>query len=261
MLRKLLKYDFKYIFKIWLALSVLSVPMSAFGGYCGPMSIHGSEFEGFFIFGTIVSILVIVGVAVIPFVISLYRFYLNLYTDEGYLTFTLPVKKSDLLLSNFHFSMSTLLSGAGVGAIDGLIFAFGSSLVTGPSTDTKPVIVDSTVLPFSLAVLLIMLFSAVAGIMFVFIMISLASRFSKVGRSVFAVAVVYGGGILLSSLLVPILTLMNSSTLRWSDIIPEAMASGVTLLLLFLIAAFFAVLATLLYIVEYYILDKHLNLA
>jgi hypothetical protein len=54
---------------------------------------------------------------------------------------------------------------------------------------------------------------------------------------------------------------MDSSTLRWSDIIPEAMASGVTLLLLFLIAAFFAVLATLLYIVEYYILDKHLNLA
>jgi hypothetical protein len=157
--------------------------------------------------------------------------------------------------------MSTLLSGAVVGAIDGLIFAFVSSLVTGPSTDTKPVIVDSTVFPFSLAVLLIMMFSAVAGIMFVFIMISIASRFSKVGRSVFAVAVIYGGGILLSSLLVPILTLMNSSTLRWSDIIPEAMASGVTLLLLFLIAAFFAVLATLLYIVEYYILDKHLNLA
>ena len=261
MLRKLLKYDFKYIFKIWLALSVLSVPMSAFGGYCGPMSIHGSEFEGFFIFGTIVSILVIVGVAVIPFVMSLYRFYLNLYTDEGYLTFTLPVKKSDLLLSKFIFSMSTLLSGVVVGAIDGLIFAFVSSLVTGPSTDTKPVIVDSTVFPFSLAVLLIMMFSAVAGIMFVFIMISLASRFSKVGRSVFAVAVVYGGGILLSSLLVPILTLMDSSTLRWSDIIPEAMASGVTLLLLFLIAAFLAVLATLLYIVEYYILDKHLNLA
>ena len=261
MLRKLLKYDFKYIFKIWLALSVLSVPMSAFGGYCGPMSIQGSEFDGFFIFGTIISVLVIVGVAVIPFVMSLYRFYLNLYTDEGYLTFTLPVKKSDLLLSKFIFSMSTLLSGAVVGAIDGLIFAFVSSLVTGPSTDTKPVIVDSTVFPFSLAVLLIMMFSAVAGIMFVFIMISIASRFSKVGRSVFAVAVVYGGGILLSSLLVPILTLMDSSTLRWSDIIPEAMASGVTLLLLFLIAAFFAVLATLLYIVEYYILDKHLNLA
>lgn len=261
MLRKLLKYDFKYIFKIWLALSVLSVPMSAFGGYCGPMSIQGSEFDGFFIFGTIISILVIVGVAIIPFVMSLYRFYLSLYTDEGYLTFTLPVKKSDLLLSKFIFSMSTLLSGVVVGAIDGLIFAFVSSLVTGPSTDTKPVIVDSTVFPFSLAVLLIMMFSAVAGIMFVFIMISLASRFSKVGRSVFAVAVVYGGGILLSSLLVPILTLMDSSTLRWSDIIPEAMASGVTLLLLFLIAAFLAVLATLLYIVEYYILDKHLNLA
>lgn len=261
MLRKLLKYDFKYIFKIWLALSVLSVPMSAFGGYCGPMSIQGSEFDGFFIFGTIISILVIVGVAIIPFVMSLYRFYLSLYTDEGYLTFTLPVKKSDLLLSKFIFSMSTLLSGVVVGAIDGLIFAFVSSLVTGPSTDTKPVIVDSTVFPFSLAVLLIMMFSAVAGIMFVFIMISLASRFSKVGRSVFAVAVVYGGGILLSSLLVPILTLMDGSTLRWSDIIPEAMASGVTLLLLFLIAAFLAVLATLLYIVEYYILDKHLNLA
>jgi len=261
MLRKLLKYDFKYIFKIWLAMAILSLPMSAFGGFCLPMSIEGSEFDGFFIFGTIISFFVIFGAALIPFVMSLYRFYLNLYTDEGYLTFTLPVKKSDLLLSKFIFSMSTLVAGGIVCLIDVLIFFGVNSMVSPPTpSDEVAVIVDPIAIPFALVILLIMLLCAVVGILLVFILISLASRFSKVGRSVFAVAVVYGGGILLSSLLVPILTLMDSSTIRWSDIIPEAMASGVTLLLLTLIAAFLAVVATLLYIVEYYILDKHLNL-
>ena len=128
MLRKLLKYDFKYIFKIWLALSVLSVPMSAFGGFCLPMSIQGSEFDGFFIFGTIISFFVIFGAALIPFVMSLYRFYLNLYTDEGYLTFTLPVKKSDLLLSKFIFSMSTLVAG-GIALAVHMMFPLGNDIV------------------------------------------------------------------------------------------------------------------------------------
>lgn len=262
MLRKLLKYDYKYIFKMWIALTILSVPMSAFGGFCGPMSVLSSEFEGFFIFGTIISVFVIIGAVFIPFAMSLYRFYLNLYTDEGYLTFTLPVKKSDLLLSKFIFSMSTLVAGGIVGAVDALIFWGVSTVVSHPiASDEVAVIFDPIAIPFALVILLIMLLCAVAGILFVFILISIASRFSKVGRSVFAVAVVYGGGILLSSLLVPILVLMDSSTIRWSDIIPEGMASGVTLLLLTLIVAFLAVVATLLYIVEYYILDKHLNLA
>jgi len=39
----------------------------------------------------------IIAVVLVPQIISVIRFYKNLFTDEGYLMFTLPVKTSDLL--------------------------------------------------------------------------------------------------------------------------------------------------------------------
>lgn len=261
MLRKLLKYDIRSIYKTWLALSVLSVLMSVFGGFCGPHSTDPGDFQGFFVFGSIISVLVIGCAVIAPFVLSLYRFYNNLYTDEGYLTFTLPVKKQDILLSKFLFSLITLVAGVLVGVIDALIYVGIGNAFASPNEGMGPITVSPSGILYALLIFSILLFSSIAAILFVFIMISLASRFSKVGRGIFALAIIYGGGIILSSLLAPILSLMDGSTVRWADILPPEVAGAATLLLLCAISAFMAMVATVLYIIEYYLLDKRLNLA
>ena len=53
---------------------------------------------GMFLFFSVVALVVY---AVAVQVILLYRFYKNKYTDEGYLTFTLPVKPSQIFWSSF----------------------------------------------------------------------------------------------------------------------------------------------------------------
>ena len=111
MLRKLLKYDFLAVFRgAWLIL-----PAMAFITVCATISANilnrldmdmvGPAGVGaglLFAACILVLMLCIYGIAICGVVISILlfvRFYTNFYTDEGYLTFTLPVKRSTLLLS------------------------------------------------------------------------------------------------------------------------------------------------------------------
>ena len=47
----------------------------------------------------IACVMAIIASAVVTELLVFVRFYKNFFTDEGYLTFTLPVSRKDLLLS------------------------------------------------------------------------------------------------------------------------------------------------------------------
>ncbi len=111
MLGKCLKYDLRSSGKLILPLSLIAVLVSAFG--CAVIAFL-EWFSNLYTDENVVTVLVytlgtmfiftaaivgIVGFPICTTVVIVHRFYTSCYTDEGYLTFTLPVTTHKLLIS------------------------------------------------------------------------------------------------------------------------------------------------------------------
>lgn len=115
MLSKTLKQDILSILPIWLFLSVIALCSSLTLG--GGVNLLYSEASGWpNVIGVLLlifTIMVLSGYFIATFVFVGVRFYRNFYTDEGYLTFTLPVRRSTLyfskVLSGVIFMLATSL--------------------------------------------------------------------------------------------------------------------------------------------------------
>lgn len=99
MLSKLLKYDFKSIFKplipiygITLLLSVLQKVATALGEHFTILKIPAGFLTAFYV-------ILLIALPIASFIFSIIKYYNNLAKDEGYLMHTLPVHKSQLIAS------------------------------------------------------------------------------------------------------------------------------------------------------------------
>ena len=112
MLGKLMKYDMKYMARIlpWLYLGgiVFSALITAFILFINNETIlFIGAYASYFLF-----IIAVEGIAVCSSIFMMVRIYRNMFSDEGYLTFTLPVKNSDVLNSKiFTGAIWTFFSG------------------------------------------------------------------------------------------------------------------------------------------------------
>ncbi len=99
MLTKLLKYDFKALFKslipIYLVAFLISLLTRVFDFASTKVSLL--DYPAGLIKG--LTIIMIIGIPIATFIFSIIKYYNNMVKDEGYLTHTLPVKKSSLVLS------------------------------------------------------------------------------------------------------------------------------------------------------------------
>ena len=110
MFKKLLKYDMMAVWRLWW-IAVMIVPIAAVvGSAMLRFIIEGTEnlmFEDpistLLLMGAILVVFACLVAIVLSFILTMVliyvRFYKNLYTDEGYLTFTLPVSRKQILLS------------------------------------------------------------------------------------------------------------------------------------------------------------------
>ena len=113
MLRKLFKYDMKRVFRLWWIIAIAILAASVLIGLCGRVcvdflhTVSGDNADGMSAARLIVQSLVIIlgdllflGTVVAVAFLGLYavfRAYKSLYSEEGALTFMLPVKRSRLL--------------------------------------------------------------------------------------------------------------------------------------------------------------------
>lgn len=107
MLKKLLKYDLKYIYKVLIVFYLLAIIFSVFTKLCFQvenstmMNILGYICSG-------VTISMIFNILINNFMRLWVRFKNNLYGDESYLTHTLPVKKETIYASKFLSTVITV---------------------------------------------------------------------------------------------------------------------------------------------------------
>ncbi len=109
MFAKLLKYDLRSVFKYWWIAAVSSAALTVIGGFCiNIINVDYTEYHAIYTFAIIGLVLCIIGLVIPPVlteVLILVRIYKHFFTDEGYLTFTLPVKKSQLINSKILMSL------------------------------------------------------------------------------------------------------------------------------------------------------------
>lgn len=205
MLRKLVKHEWCSTWKIPTALCIFMVLMTLIGAFSFRMPLwqklltDSFSFTIFDLLAVVILITYFISIIVCSYAIMIYfavRFYKNLYTDEGYLTFTLPTTPRKLLLSKtlvstFWVLFSSLLLLTSVCA---LIYIFIRAL-SGESQWAEFTAISSEIMPvletvfaqyghisplgFLLLFLLIIVAGSFSGILLIYLCISIGQLFRR----------------------------------------------------------------------------------
>ena len=133
MLGRLIKYDFKSINRLAVPLSAIALIAGIVGALALKVAVNAPEDASWIpvvlcTLCVIASAVAIFAYTVVIWILLLHRFYTNMFTDEGYLTFTLPVKPKHLLISKLITAIVwSLISLLVVGIAVFIILTFGTS--------------------------------------------------------------------------------------------------------------------------------------
>lgn len=274
MLKKLLKYDFQSVFKYWWIAALISFVLSFGGGGCIALLNSGKDFP---VMINVIAVLILV-LVIISYVVSsilstilvFARFYKNFFTDEGYLTFTLPVKRSALLNSKLILSTVTMLVTCIVCCIDILVMlcvGFAKEVFTSSFWFAVSHFIDSIITElgwylvlYILAALILIVLATVFSCLFLFACITFASIIAKKARILIAIGIYYVANSIYSFAIQILYIFGISSLSHWLSDLPAGWIHPVVLLLLLGILLFMAMFCALLYTLQYWMIDRRLNL-
>ncbi len=278
MLRKLLKYDFKSIFKIWFILSITVFSLSFPVGYAlrvvnTPRAIPlGISLVSQL--GAVVLVLGLFAYILLTGILIFKRFYKNFFTDEGYLTFTLPAQRKQLLFSKVLFGtisysatlfvfVATIYNLISISSDEALITfnnlkelinALNSSYGLGTGVAILYLI------GLLLEIIALFVLANCISVVFLYLCITVASVIAKKNKVLAAVGIYYLSNSVLSFFIM-IFTLFGiGSIITWADNLTEIQADVFILLSLLLVCLFLAMILSALYLIIYRLLDKKLNL-
>lgn len=276
MLKKLLKYDFKSVFKYWWIAAVTITALSIGAGFCGEILNSEKELPAA---ALVISTLVIVLVALSLFafltlsqLLVYIRFYKNLFTDEGYLTFTLPVKRNHILNSKLLLGSVTTLTTGLLVIIDILtilcitfrkeIFnkVFFKDLFDNIETIVEEVgvlYITSYIFEGLLCIVLFVIISA----LFTFMCITIASIIAKKAKIVTAIALYYGASSLITFFTQMFFMFGIGSITKWVFELSDETIKLVVFLILLMAVFFLGAIAMAFYTFQYRMLDRKLNLS
>ena len=159
MLNKLLKYDFKNLYKTLLPVYLITLVITILTVILNNLSETSNLFStlnGLMVLSYVIILMVLL---VGTFFLSIRDFYLDFATERGYLINTLPVKKSWVITSKFITSVITMLSSLAVMFISILILVIGNgewtSFANGIANFFRDIPGDAVVMLILMTVLMI----------------------------------------------------------------------------------------------------------
>ena len=277
MLRKLMRYDFSAVVGLWwipavtlLALAPLTGLFLWLSGNTDPysaMSVAVSAITGVLVFLYIVTF---VAAILLTLFFCHRRLYCNFYTDEGYLTFTLPVPRRILLLSKtlvtYLVTLATLVVCAGSLSLLAVTSGHGKRIF-GAIGNWFGKLFDQfggiAALYIVEAVVLILLFVAYLQVLIQFA-ITVGAVLAKKHKILVAIGIYYVASNVLELLLTLgaqfIASFMGVAVVRFTDL-SLSRIYGITGLLLFMGALFVALVDAMLYVWTLSLVERRLNLA
>ncbi len=275
MLRMLLKYDFKAVFKFWWIAALSSFVLALAGGGCitvirveRDLPVIVDMSAGMVIFASIFGLFVF---TILTTVLVFIRFYKNLFTDEGYLTFTLPVKISSILNSKLIMSVGTALATSLVVIINVFTMLaiglrdemFSQESIAEFFSFIKEIVNElGFFLPlYIIEGILITVLTVLFSHLFLCCCITLASVITKKARVITAIGIYYGVNMVVSFIM-QMLMLFGLPGLfeRFGELEAEQIFHLCNLSFLGIIA-FVVLICALLYTLLHWMLDRKLNLS
>ena len=265
MIKKLLKYDLIATFKFWWIAALISVGLSIAGFGCKQLLSSERELpEAIIAMSSIALALIIMGLVVfiiISLVLILVRFYKNFFTDEGYLTFTLPVKCSELINSKLISGLIMMASSIIVFVLD--VFIILGQDISEPIFEFLASAIKESGVYFFICTIegfIIMVLGYLFSLLFAFNCITFASIITKKARVITAIGIYYGANSIFS-FIGQLLFLFGFGELLWINDIAKAAQMPFLVTLLLGVIFFEALLCALLYLAQHYMLDRKLNLS
>ncbi|MGN1083274.1 MAG: hypothetical protein ACI4SJ_07005 [Candidatus Avispirillum sp.] len=285
MLRKLFKYDFKGMGRLIVPISLLAIAVALVGcaAMFGTKNISGAglgsmtEFALSAILSIIVftSVVAVIAYSVLCFVVIFARFYKNFFSDEGYLTFTLPVTTRQLLLSKLFASVLWLIAAVIITFLLAVLMISAGTAPEGAFMNVNIFKDIFNVLSASTgdAGVGIMIMTAVCAVVqwtcmicMIFLAITIGSTVARKGKVIASVGFYFAINSAVEMLFVIIIVVIgiiaenfdSAISLAWLDnITPEGFMYG----LLGGIAVLYAAVAVIQLVITNSILKKRLNLS
>ena len=288
MLGKLIKYDFKALKKTLLPLCFGAVALSVFVTILMKLFYLYQDYSQNLsrvlddIFGTVLTLLLIFGflglvaAAIVSWFLILKRYYQNLFKDDGYLTFTLPVKTSGILLSKLISSTIWSLITSLFAIVSIAIFVvFGTSrqFINMDAIDTfsriweaywsTPLLTlkDYIIIPIIFTILV--LSSVVQNILLLFLAITLGNQVSRKHKILGSVGMYFVVNTVASIIVSTAMILLTYAGLEQIDndsIFSITPGMDIVYIYLSVVIVISAALSVAYFFVNKYILKNHLNL-
>ncbi len=268
MFLKLLKNDLKAVFKYWWIGAVASLGISFLGGFC--INLISDNIESFRAalagaLGIMAAVAVFVAFVILTVVLVFIRYYKNFFSDEGYLTFTLPVKRKQLLDSKI------LAAAIAAAATFACLFAsiFNMALI-GFMDDSEfwefeyiEEVATVNIYDFIYLVESFLLICAIVlfVILLMFVCITFASVIARKARVIASIGIFYGATSIISFFYQVVYYFGLYWIYELFDALPEGQADMFIALSLFVIILFIAALCVALYTLALWMIDRKLNLS
>ena len=275
MLRKLLKYDFRAVFKYWWIAAVASLGLCIVGGFC--INVLNAErdlpavVDSSAITVLVLSIFSLFAFSVLSTILIFVRFYKNLFTDEGYLTFTLPVKRSSLINSKLIMSVTALIATLitiAFNVVVMLCIGFGEKIFTAAFWKTVISIIKEIITKLGIYTavyafegILIGLLFIILSVLFLFCCITLASIITKKAKVITAIGIYYGANSVFSFAVQIFMLFGAQGIFERISTVPDSKQYLIFSIVLLGIIALFGVFCSMLYTLQYWMLDRKLNLS
>lgn len=258
---KMFKYDFKATWGLLGLLSVIALGVGAMGSVVVRLLEQG--YSGFLqtmlIVAMITVVFYLVGYCLAAMLLLLGRFYKSRFTDEGYMTFTLPVTNHQVLLSSFLNCTLGLILCMFITVVSfGILAFFGSSELDGSRWvfvktcfDYLPRFIREIGGGRILLFLLMLLAGFLSEILTIMLAITLGSIIAKKHRLLVGVMAYYG---------IHMLITIGSATIMASIVFDNVMnRAGFNAFVGWMIAGYGAV-SLICYFVMYWLTSRKLNL-
>lgn len=268
MLKKCLRYDLKSVFTYWIfgALTVLVLSFPA--GLTLRSFINNINNPSHFPWE--IFVLIMAGFALAAFVILsellvYIRFYKHFYSDEGYLTFTLPVKRRTLFTSKVINGVIWQISSL-------LVVTVCMTIVTAfipqePSTSmpevTEPIISAGWIFAYFLEVIVLIVLLSLVSVLSMYLIISIGANIVRKYKVLATIGIAYGASMVLSVISYIISLVGVVYIFSIIELFPSG-ASNIGLLIFFALAFIIVVLFTIALGLAYAslrIIERKLNLA
>ena len=195
MLGKLLKYDFKNLYKTLLPIYLISFVITILTAILNNLSNNSNLFATLNALMVLSYVVILMVLIVGTFFLSIRDFYLDFATERGYLINTLPVKKSTIITSKLITGVITMITSLVVMFISIIILVIANgewtSFANGVFNFFKDIPGDAVVMLILMAILMIVAYISGLTVCYLSIALGQLKNTNKLGFSFLAYIILY----------------------------------------------------------------------